>query len=191
MDKIAPADQYSVRPKLLELFFIFVRISAMTIGGGYVMFPLMKHEVVDSKGWLSDEEMMDYYALGQSVPGVIAMNVAALIGYRKLGVAGAFAAAAGMAAPSLVVILLIAAFLVPYFDHPWVQKAFSGIRASVVALLVFAVWQVGQKSVNSVFKGAVAVGSFLAIVVLEAHPILPLLVGCLVGWVLFKKEPEA
>ena len=178
-------------PKLLELFCVFMRISAVTIGGGYVMFPLMKSEVVDSKGWISVEEMIDYYALGQSVPGIIAMNTSTLIGYRKRGIPGAIVAAAGMATPSLVVILLIAAFLTPYFDHAWVQKAFAGIRAAVVAMIVMAVWQVGRKSVGSLSKGAIAVGSFLSIVGLGMHPVLMILAGGLLGAVLFRKETKA
>jgi chromate transporter len=174
-------------PSLLELFLVFLRVSAVTIGGGYVMFPLLKREVVDSKGWISDEEMVDYYALGQSIPGIIAMNTSTLIGYRKRGVPGAIAATLGMAAPSLVVILLIAAFLVPYFDRLWVQKAFAGIRAAVVALIVMAVVQVAKKSVNSVSRLAIAVGSFLAIVGLNAPPVLMIVVGALLGFLLFHK----
>jgi chromate transporter len=182
----------SERPKLLELFFVFARISAVTIGGGYVMFPLLKSEVVDSKDWISSEEMVDYYALGQSVPGIIAMNTSTLIGYRKRGIPGAIAAAAGMATPSLLIILLVAAFLTPWFDHPWVQKAFSGIRAAVVALLVMAVWQVAQKSVRSLAKAAIAGGSFLAIVGLSAHPVLMIVAGGLLGFLLFRNlEGEA
>jgi chromate transporter len=175
-------------PKLSELFFVFIRISAVTIGGGYVMFPLMKSEVVDAKDWITDEEMVDYYALGQSIPGIIAMNTATLVGYRKRGIFGAVAAAAGMAMPSLIVILLVAAFLTPYFDQPWVQKAFSGIRAAVVAMIVMAVWQVGKKSVNTLSKGAIALGSFLAIVGLQVNPVLMILAGGLLGVLLFRKE---
>ena len=176
------------RPKLLELFFAFARMSMITIGGGYVMFPLLKRDVVDSKGWISDEEMVDYYALGQSIPGIIAMNTATLIGYRKRGIPGAVASAAGMAAPSLVVIIMIAAFLTQYFDNAWVQKAFAGVRASVVAMIVMAVWQVGRKSVNSVIKGILAVGSFLAIVALNGSPVLLIVAGGLLGLLLFRRE---
>ncbi len=173
-------------PKLSELFAVFARISAVTIGGGYVMFPLMKSEVVDSKGWITDEEMVDYYALGQSVPGIIAMNTSTLIGYRKRGVAGAIFAAAGMAAPSVIVILLVAAFLSPYFDLPWVQNAFSGIRSAVVAMIVMALWQVGRKSVNTLSKGAIALGSFLAIIGLQVNPVLMIVAGGLLGFLLFR-----
>ncbi|VGO20047.1 chromate transporter [Pontiella sulfatireligans] len=181
----------SERPKLLELFCVFARVSAVTIGGGYVMFPLLKSEAVDSKGWITDEEMVDYYALGQSVPGIIAMNTAALIGYRKRGIPGAAASACGMAAPSLAVILLVAAFLTPYFEHPWVQKAFAGIRAAVVAMIVTAVWQVGRKSVDSITKGAIAVGAFLAIVGMHCSPVLMIVAGGLLGFLLFRKEAGA
>ena len=169
---------------------MFTRISALTIGGGYVMFPLMKAEVVDAKGWITDEEMVDYYALGQSIPGIIAMNTSTLIGYRKRGVWGAVAAAVGMATPSVVVILLIAAFLTPYFEHPWVQRAFAGIRAAVVALIVMAVWQVGAKAVNSVSKAVIALGSFGAIVGLGAHPVLMICAGGVLGAVLFRGEAK-
>ncbi len=179
------------RPKLLELFFAFARVSAITIGGGYVMFPLLKRDVVDSKGWISAGELVDCYALGQSVPGIIAINTATLIGYRKRGIAGAIVAAAGMAAPSLVVIILIAAFLTQYFDNVWVQKAFAGVRASVVAMIGMAVLQVGRKSVSSVLKGLLAVGSFLAIVALNTSPVLMIIAGGLLGFLLFRKEASS
>lgn len=179
------------RPKLLELFSVFARVSVITIGGGYVMFPLLKRDVVDSKGWISSRELVDYYALGQSVPGIIAMNTATLIGYRKRGIPGAIVAAAGMAAPAVLIILVIAAFLTEYFDHPWVQKGFAGIRAAVVAMIVMAVWQVGKKSVNSPAKGAMALGSFLAIAGLHIHPVLMIVAGGLLGALLFRREAKA
>lgn len=178
-------------PTLLELFFVFLRVSAVTIGGGYVMFPLLRSELVDYKHWLTDEEIVDYYALGQSIPGIIAMNTATLVGYRKRGVPGALVAAAGMATPSLVVILLVAAYLVPYFDHPWVQKAFAGIRAAVVAMIVMAVVQVARKSVNSVSRVAIAVGTFAAIAGLQVHPVLMIVAGAVLGLLLFRKEGRA
>ncbi|MBN2161893.1 MAG: chromate transporter [Pontiellaceae bacterium] len=181
MSKSPPA------PALLEIYGVFLRISAVTIGGGYVMFPMLRSEVVEGRCWISDEEMIDYYALGQSVPGIIAMNTVTLIGYRKRGIAGAFVAAAGMATPSLVVILFVAAFLTPYFDLPLVQKAFSGIRAAVVAMIAMAVVQVARKSVDSVAKVIITIAVFLAIVVLHLHPVLMILSGCLLGLLLFRK----
>lgn len=188
MDQNVPESGKAARPGLLELFFAFLRISTITIGGGYVMFPLMKAELVESKGWISDEEMVDFYALGQSVPGIIAMNVATLTGYRKRGIPGAIFAASGMAAPSFIIILLIAVFLTPYFDHPWVQKAFSGIRAAVVALIVMAVWQVGKKSASNLPTLGIAVGAFVLIVFAGLHPVLMIILGGALGAILFRKE---
>jgi len=181
----------SDRPTLFELFLVFAQVSAVTIGGGYVMFPILKREMVDSRNWISDEELVDYYALGQSVPGIIAINTSTLIGYRKRGIPGAIAAAAGMATPSLVVILLISAFFVQYLDNAWVQKAFSGIRAAVVAMIIMAVWNVGKKSVTTPTKIAIAAGSFLAIAGLHWSPILIIVSGAVLGMLLFQREVRA
>lgn len=181
----------SDRPGLLELFLVFARVSAITIGGGYVMFPMLKRDVVESKDWITDEELIDYYALGQSVPGIIAINTSTLIGYRKRGIPGAIAAAAGMAAPSLVVILLISAFFVHYLDNAWVQKAFAGIRAAVVGMIAMAVWNVGKKSVTTPVKAAIALGSFLAIIGLHWSPILMIVAGAVLGLLLFQREVRA
>jgi chromate transporter len=179
------------RPRLLELFITFAQVSSLTIGGGYVMFPLLTRYVVDKKRWSSAEELVDYYALGQSVPGIIAINTATLIGYRKRGLPGAVAAAAGMSAPSLAVILMIAAFLTPYFDTPWVQKAFAGVRAAVVGMLVMAVWQVGRKAVHSWAKGALALASCVAILFLNSSPVLLIVIGGLLGMLFFRTEGRA
>jgi len=179
-----------VPPSLSELFLVLARVSAVTIGGGYVMFPILKRDLVDSKGWISDEELVDYYALAQSVPGVIAVNAATLIGYRKRGIPGAISAVLGMATPSLVVILLIAAFFVHYLDSVWVQKAFSGIRAAVVAMIVMAVWNIGKKSVTTPVKAAISAGAFLAIAGFHGSPVLVIISGAVLGLLLFRKVVE-
>jgi len=184
------AEQTVNKPKLSELFCIFAHVSAITIGGGYVMFPLMKREVVDTRGWITDEEMVDYYALGQSIPGIIAMNTATLVGYRKRGIPGAICSAAGMAAPSILAILAIVLFLMPWIDHPLVQQAFFGIRAAVVAIMLMAVWQVGSKSARSLPKALIAVGAFAAITALHLHPVILIIAGGLLGWVLFRKGDQ-
>ena len=168
---------------------MFARVSAVTIGGGYVMFPILKHEVVDTYGWAEPTELVDYYALGQSVPGIIAMNTAALIGFRNRGLPGAVAAAAGMAFPALAVILLVAAFLAPYFDTVWMQKAFAGVRAAVVALIAAAVWQVGRKSIVSPMRAVLAVAAFAA-AVLRVSPVLMILAGGALGLLLFREKGE-
>jgi len=189
MSDSLPISHEKTPPKLRELFSVFLRISAITIGGGYVMLPMFKSEVVDLKKWISDEELIDYYALGQSVPGVIAVNTATLIGYRKRGVFGALISAFGMMLPSLIVIISIAAFLVQYLDNPFVQKAFAGIRAAVVGLIAMAVWNIGKGSVKGGVKIVISVLAFICIVAFHLSPVLVLLSGAALGFFLFKEKP--
>jgi chromate transporter len=191
MNRATAITKKDTQPKLLELFSVFARISAITIGGGYVMFPLLKSEVVDTKGWLSDVELVDYYALGQSIPGVIAINTVTLIGYRKRGILGGIISAAGMAMPSLLVILIIAAFFVRHLDNIWVQKAFAGIRSAVLGMIIMAVWNIGKKAVTTPSRIAIALGTFGAIIGLHSSPILLIITGALLGLLLFRKKEKS
>ena len=191
MSDSLPISHEKTPPKLRELFSVFLRISAITIGGGYVMLPMFKSEVVDLKKWISSEELIDYYALGQSVPGVIAVNTATLIGYRKRGVFGALVSAFGMMLPSLIVIISIAAFLVQYLDNPFVKKAFAGIRAAVVGLIAMAVWNIGKGSVKGGVKIVISVLAFICIVAFQISPVLVLLSGATLGFFLFKEKPAS
>jgi chromate transporter len=97
--------------ELLQMFWAFSKIGALTFGGGYAMLPIVQREIVETYGWVTDEEVLDYYALAQCSPGVIAVNTAAFIGYKKRGTLGAAVAALGVAFPSLIIILLIASFI--------------------------------------------------------------------------------
>lgn len=122
-----------------KLFFSFLRIGALTFGGGYAMLPMMEAEIVDKNHWATNEEMMDYYALAQCTPGAIAVNVATFIGGRVAGVAGAVVATLGLVFPSLVIICIIAAFLGNVADAAVVKNAFAGIRVGVAVLMVNSV----------------------------------------------------
>lgn len=175
------------KPHLLELFLLFARVSAVTIGGGYVMYPMLEQELVTQKKWISHNQLIDYYALAQSIPGVIAINTATLVGYQKRGVSGAMVSVLGMVLPSLITILTIAIFLVPYLDQVWVQKAFAGIRAAVVALMTMAVWKISKNVATTPLKIGIAVTSFLVIIGLHGSPILVILGGALLGFFLFGK----
>lgn len=122
-----------------KLFFSFLRIGALTFGGGYAMLPIMEAEIVDKNHWATNEEMMDYYALAQCTPGAIAVNVATFIGGRVAGAPGAVAATLGLVFPSLVIICIIAAFLGNVADAAVVKNAFAGIRVGVAVLMVNSV----------------------------------------------------
>ena len=132
---------------LAELFLCFAKIGVMTFGGGYAMLPIMQRELVENKGWATEDQLADYYAVGQCTPGVIAVNTATFVGASQAGVVGGIVATLGVVFPSLVIILVIAAFLRNFMHLEAVGHAFNGVRAGVTALIL--------TSVIKLFKGAV------------------------------------
>ena len=131
----------------LDLFLTFAKVGVCTFGGGYAMLPILQREIVEKKQWATEDELADYYAVGQCTPGVIAVNTATFVGTNRAGVGGGIIASLGVVFPSVVIILVIAAFLQNFMHVEWVQHAFNGIRAGVVALIL--------SSVIKLFKGAV------------------------------------
>ena len=132
---------------LWELFVAFARIGALTFGGGYAMIPMLEREVVNRHHWATEEELMDYYAVGQCTPGVIAVNVATFVGYKIAGPVGGVFATLGVVTPSLLIILLIASVLQNFADVPAVKSAFAGIRVCVSVLIFNAVLKLWKKAV--------------------------------------------
>lgn len=124
---------------LPDLFLTFAKVGAMTFGGGYAMLPILQRELAENKGWATEDQLADYYAVGQCTPGVIAVNTATFVGSSQAGVAGGVFATLGLVFPSIVIILVIAAFLQGFMDIPWVVHAFNGVRAGVVALILSSV----------------------------------------------------
>ena len=137
---------------LWRLFLAFARVGVLTFGGGYAMIPILEREIVDRQGWASSEELMDYYAVGQCTPGVIAVNTATFIGRKVAGVPGGIAATAGVVFPSVVIISVIAGILSNFADIPAVQSAFAGIRVCVCVLIFNAVVKLWKAAVPD--KGA-------------------------------------
>ena len=132
---------------LWEMFFTFARIGGLTFGGGYAMLPMLQREVVEKHHWATEEELADYYAIGQCTPGVIAVNTATFIGYRQAGILGSIFATLGVVFPSVVIITVIAAFLTNFADLKVIQYAFEGIRVCVCVLIFNAVQKLWKKSV--------------------------------------------
>jgi len=149
--------------ELLLLFAVFAKIGGFTFGGGYAMLPILQREVVDKRQWATQEELMDYFAIGQCTPGIIAVNTATFIGYKRKGVLGAIFATLGVVAPSVVIITVIAAFIRNFQHIEAVQWAFEGIRAAVVALILSAVIKLGKKSLVDVATALI----FLVVAVLS------------------------
>ena len=123
----------------VSLFFTFAKIGVCTFGGGYAMLPILQRELVDNKGWATEEELADYYAVGQCTPGVIAVNTATFVGYNRMGWLGGTVATLGVVFPCLVIIMAIAAFLSNFMHLDVVVHAFNGVRAGVVALIFSSV----------------------------------------------------
>lgn len=132
---------------LFQLFFSFARIGGFTFGGGYAMLPMLQKEIVEKFGWVTEDELMDYYAIGQCTPGIIAVNTATFVGYKLKKIPGAIAATLGVITPSIIIITLIAAFLQNFAEFAVVRHAFNGIRAAVCVLVFNAVMKLAKKSV--------------------------------------------
>lgn len=143
----------------LELFLSFAKIGVMTFGGGMAMLPMLQREVVEKQGWATEEELLDYFAIGQCTPGIIAVNTATFVGRKEKGIGGGIAATLGVVFPSLVIITVLAAFLANFADILWVQKAFAGIRVAVCVLVFNAFVKLFKKNV----KGSAAVGIFAVV----------------------------
>ena len=136
--------------ELFRIFSAFFRVGAFTFGGGYAMIPILRREVLEKYGWVTEEEMMDYYALSQSIPGIIAVNTSSFIGRKIRKIPGMIAAALGVIMPSLIIIVIIAAVLQNFLDNTYVQHALQGIQIVVFALICDAVWKMRDKAMKTV-----------------------------------------
>lgn len=134
---------------LWKLYILFFKMGIFTFGGGYAMLPILKSEAVEKQKWLSEEELLNYYSIGQCTPGIIAVNAASFIGYKLRGLPGLISATMGVISPSIFIITAIAALLSRYMDNQYVQWAFGGIRISVIALIISTVWDMWQKGVKN------------------------------------------
>lgn len=147
--------------ELLKLYTAFFRIGILTFGGGYAMLPMIEREVVTKHNWATMEEVMDYFAISQCTPGVIAVNTATFIGFRQKGVIGGIVATLGVITPSIIIISLIATVLQTFYDNKYVKAAFQGIGVAVCAVLVQAIIKIGKSGIVDVFAAIVAVASFI------------------------------
>lgn len=156
--------------KLWKLFYTFVKIGGFTLGGGYAMIPIIQREAVDIKKWATEDEMTDLLTLAQSMPGVIGINSATALGSKVAGVPGAIAATLGMVTPSIVIIVLIAAVFDEFQKYELVQKAFVGVRAAIVALMLNAVIRLFKSAVKDIFQIILFICAMLCIAVFSFPP---------------------
>ncbi len=176
---------------LVDLFLTFARVGVMTFGGGYAMLPILEREVCDNKKWAEPAELMDYYAIGQCTPGVIAVNVATFLGSKIKGTIGAVVATAGMVFPSLVIITVIAALISNFSDLMWVQNAFAGIRVCVCVLIFNAVVKLWKAAVVDARAFVIFAVVLLGSVFLNLSPVVYVLLAGVAGIGLqIKKIPD-
>ena len=173
--------------KLLgSLFLAFARVGVMTFGGGYAMLPILEREIVENHGWATREELMDYYAVGQCTPGVIAVNTATFVGYRLAGNLGGVVASLGMVFPSLVIITVIAGVLTNFAEIPAVRSAFAGIRVCVCVLIFNAVLKLWKSAVPDRPALVLALGVFVLSVFLDLSPVV-FVIFCAAAGILFTR----
>lgn len=171
---------------LFELFITFFKIGAVTFGGGYAMLPFLERELVEKKKWSTSEELLDYYAISQVTPGVIAVNVSTFVGFKKRGIPGGIFATLGMVTPSLIIISVIAVFIQNFEHILWVQKALSGINVAVAALLTYAVVNFAKKTIKKWWHVIFYLASFCLMYFLKVNTVIIVIsaaiLGVLIAW---------
>ena len=173
---------------LWELFITFAKVGVMTFGGGYAMLPILQREVVETKGWATEEELMDYFAIGQCTPGVIAVNTATFVGQKNKGIFGGIVATLGVVFPSLVIISILAGVIEAFSHISWVQHAFGGIRICVCVLILNAVVKRYKKAVLDKVTFAIFLVVTLGSLLLDLSPVVFVCLAALCGIVLKHKE---
>ena len=172
---------------LWDLYRSFFMIGGLTFGGGYAMLPILEREIVAKHQWATQEEILNYFAIGQCTPGIIAVNTATFVGYRQKGIPGGIVATLGVISPSVVIIVLIAMLLEHFMDILWVQHAFAGIRVAVCALIVASVIKLLRSGIKAWWHAALAAVAFVAVALLGLSPAY-IVAGCAVLSLIFGKK---
>jgi chromate transporter len=175
---------------LLEVFLTFFKIGVLTFGGGYTMLPLLQKDVVQKLNWATNEEIIDYYAVSQSLPGLIAVNTAMLIGHKRGKTSGLVAATLGIAAPSIIIILVIASFIQNFSELESVKHAFNGIRVAVSVLILNTTVSMWKSSVKDKACVAIFLTALLVFTWVSISPIFPVIAGAVAGILLKEKKKE-
>jgi chromate transporter len=175
----------------LDLMWTFFKLGCITFGGGYAMLPVIEQELVRRKAWATVDEVMDYFAIGQVTPGIIAVNVSTFIGYKKAGVLGGIFSTLGFVLPSLIIITILAAFLTNFADIPLVQHAFAGIRVAVGALILDAVIKLFRGAVKNLKALCICIIAFSLSVIWHISPVWIVISAGLAGFLLFIPKKTA
>ena len=174
--------------ELVEMFLVFAKIGVMTFGGGYAMLPILQRELAEKRDWVTEEELMDYFAIGQCTPGIIAVNTATFIGQKRRGNLGGVAATLGVIFPSLVIISILAGFIADFAHIPWVQDAFAGIQVCVCVLIINGTTKLAKKAVIDKFTAVIFTAVGVLSVLLDLSPVVFVVVIAVLGILIKSKE---
>lgn len=166
---------------LAELYCVFFKIGAVTFGGGMAMLPIIDRELAAKRNWTTSEELLDYFTLCQSMPGIIAANISIFLGFRRAGKIGGIVAPLAVITPSIIVITVIASLLSNFSEIPAVQKALAGINAGVAAMLTYTVFNFGKKSVKDLFGATIFAAAFIMLLIFKFSTVWIILLGAAAG----------
>ena len=179
--------------QFFELYFAFLKIGAFTFGSGLAMMPIIQRELIEKRGWITEEEMIDYFAIGQSTPGIIAVNVATFVGYKRLGWLGGIIGTLGVVTPSWVIIMLLAGAISSVDKYPVAQKALKGINVAVAALLTSVIVKFSKKTIKNIWNAVFMLLAFALIYFLKVQSVWIILASLVIGSLLtlYKQKKAA
>lgn len=169
---------------LLELYWAFFKIGGLTFGGGLTMLPMLERELIEKRHWVEEEELLDCYAIGQCTPGIIAVNTATFVGYKKAGIAGGIFATLGMVSPSILIISIVAMFLKEFMNNKWFIHAMMGVRGVVCALLMNTVINLSKKSLKNLTAWIFALAIFALAFFTKVPTVVLVLISASAGIIL-------
>lgn len=172
--------------ELFELYAAFFRIGGLTFGGGLTMLPMLKYELSEKKNWVTEDELLDYYAIGQCTPGIIAVNVATFVGYKRKGVIGGIFSTLGMVSPSLIIVSILAMFLEQFMSNVYVAHAVGGIKVVVCALMLNTLLTLAKKSFLNAFCVGIAVVAFILAMFSPIPTVLVVIIAGALGVIMHK-----
>lgn len=167
--------------KYLDLFLTFAKIGTFTFGGGYSMLPMIQREIVERKQWTTNEDIINYYAVGQCTPGVIAVNTATFVGSKTAGIPGGIIATLGIITPSIIIIMIIANILNLFLENAFVKKALSGVRTTVCALMIYSIWGMIKKSVKDISCFFLLTAAIASTLFFDISPVYISITGIIIG----------